>query len=618
MKKALVCLLFVLCLVLVSSQEVSAVGTNGTFGEGLSWVFEESTGTLTISGNGSMGDMDYPPWDDHDENILHVIVEEGVTTIGHSAFLGLTVLEDVVLPDSLKEIGSYAFDTCRKLTKITLPDGITKFGTAVFRNSGLEEVTIPKAAKEVGYAMFDSCQSLRKVTLHDGIQKISPLAFNWCTSLESIEIPDSVTVICASAFDNCTKLTTIRLSSNLKEIGGHAFMDCSSLKEFRVPDSVTKIGDGAFLNCAQLETLVFGKGVSDIHYAVVDSCPQLRRYYISEENPYYHVDEAGVLYTKDKTKLVSIPYGFQGDYTVLPTTVEIGYHSAYERKGLTGITIPGSVRNIDDHVFSWCRRLEKVIIEEGLETIGTSFGQCTSLMEIIFPTTLKKISGFAFSGCNNLKKITFLGDALALDENAFHSVDATVYYPNGNTTWTELEPYVDGHYTKWRSKLRHYGGSLDWEPWGETHEHTFGDWVQVKAPTTEEPGVAERKCTSCDEVERKDIPKLDPPAPTEPPVTVPPTTVPPTTVPPETTVPSEPTVPATTVPVTDPTKQPTQAPTTRPGGTEAPTTTPGTEQPQPGGEEDLRAILPSILIAGALILLGGGAAGWFFVLRKRK
>jgi hypothetical protein len=119
-------------------------------------------------------------------------------------------------------------------------------------------------------------------------------------------------------------------------------------------------------------------------------------------------------------------------------------------------------------------------------------------------------------------------------------------------------------------------------------------------------------------------PKPTDPVPTEPPVTVPPTSVPPTTVPPtttippETTMPSEPTVPATTVPVTDPTEPPTQAPTTRPGGTEAPTTTPGTEQPQPGGEEDLRAILPSILIAGALILLGGGAAGWFFVLRKRK
>ena len=83
-------------------------------------------------------------------------------------------------------------------------------------------------------------------------------------------------------------------------------------------------------------------------------------------------------------------------------------------------------------------------------------------------------------------------------------------------------------------------------------------------------------------------------------------------------MPSEPTVPATTVPVTDPTTQPTQAPTTRPGGTEAPTTTPGTEQPQPGGEEDLRAILPGILIAGALILAGGAVAAWFFILRKRK
>ena len=159
MKKIILCGFILLCLVLLLPHEASAVETSGTFGDDLTWVFDETTGTLTISGNGSMGDMDYPPWDDHDENILHVIVEEGVTTIGHSAFHGLTVLEDVVLPDSLQEIGSYAFDTCRKLTKITLPDGVSKFGSYAFRRSGLEEVTIPKAATEVGYGRSDDPQS---------------------------------------------------------------------------------------------------------------------------------------------------------------------------------------------------------------------------------------------------------------------------------------------------------------------------------------------------------------------------------------------------------------------------------------------------------------------------
>ena len=81
-------------------------------------------------------------------------------------------------------------------------------------------------------------------------------------------------------------------------------------------------------------------------------------------------------------------------------------------------------------------------------------------------------------------------------------------------------------------------------------------------------------------------------------------------------MPSEPTVPeGTTVPAT----QPSQTPTTQPEDTTgAPTAAPGTEptQPDAGDQEEPRSILPTVLIAGVVIL--AGAAAWLFILRKRK
>ena len=41
------------------------------------------------------------------------------------------------------------------------------------------------------------------------------------------------------------------------------------------------------------------------------------------------------------------------------------------------------------------------------------------------------------------------------------------------------------------------------------HEHSWGGWTVVKAPTSSETGMQERVCTGCGETERQDIPKLD-------------------------------------------------------------------------------------------------------------
>ena len=51
---------------------------------------------------------------------------------------------------------------------------------------------------------------------------------------------------------------------------------------------------------------------------------------------------------------------------------------------------------------------------------------------------------------------------------------------------------------------------------GEVLEHSFGQWTEVKAPTTEETGLSQRVCDGCGLTEEKTLDKLEPPA-TEPP-----------------------------------------------------------------------------------------------------
>ncbi len=68
----------------------STITKNGTCGENLTWVFDDSTGALTISGTGEMEDYDgnnEAPWTLIKDNIKEVIIENGVTGIAKRAFI---------------------------------------------------------------------------------------------------------------------------------------------------------------------------------------------------------------------------------------------------------------------------------------------------------------------------------------------------------------------------------------------------------------------------------------------------------------------------------------------------------------------------------------------------
>lgn len=101
---------------IVETTEVqpAKVIDGGTFGEGLSWSFDENN-KLTISGKGDMPDYEWP-WDKYKEFIASVEIKNGVTRIGYYAFKDCSNLTSIEMPTSVKSIGLYAFSGCGNLT----------------------------------------------------------------------------------------------------------------------------------------------------------------------------------------------------------------------------------------------------------------------------------------------------------------------------------------------------------------------------------------------------------------------------------------------------------------------------------------------------------------------
>lgn len=124
--KIIVIALTVMLSVVVNVEVLAA--SNGQCGENVFWTLNDE-GVLTISGSGEMTNYDLKgtdvsPWF-RNADVVNVIIENGVTSIGDCAFYKCGSLSSVAIPNSVASIGSSALAGCLSLTSVVIPDGVT-------------------------------------------------------------------------------------------------------------------------------------------------------------------------------------------------------------------------------------------------------------------------------------------------------------------------------------------------------------------------------------------------------------------------------------------------------------------------------------------------------------
>ena len=109
------------------------------------------------------------------------------------------------------------------------------------------------------------------------------------------------------------------------------------------------------------------------------------------------VDGRGVKYSKDGRKLLKAPGKLSGAYSVKEGT-----------------------RIICDLAFSFCSSLSEIVIPSSVTSIGDSaFLGCCFLSEIVIPSSVTSIGKDAFFGCSSLKYISIPKSVICLNGNPF-------------------------------------------------------------------------------------------------------------------------------------------------------------------------------------------------------
>ena len=200
-----------------------------------------------------------------------VVIPESVKTCEYRAFYKCTSLKRVVLPDGIKDIPSDMFFGCGQLAEINLPDSIQSIGTEAFYSctklnlgsitlkctlgnecfSGVsfDTLTIDNAVLSSGLAGA----KINKLILAEGLKTIEEDALQW-TRIEEILFPTSLTTIENSAFYGVGVEKIVLNSPVYLKYG--AFNNCK-MKEIVIVKGST-FDKCVFMNCDNLETVYYG------------------------------------------------------------------------------------------------------------------------------------------------------------------------------------------------------------------------------------------------------------------------------------------------------------------------------------------------------------------------
>ena len=174
---------------------------------------------------------------------------------------------------------------------------------------------------------------------------------------------------------------TLKIPESVTKIGEGAFANVEGLKKIIIPGSVKEIGTNAFANNLTLEMVIIEDGVERISEMAFKECKNL----------------------KDVKLPDSINY--------------IGPLAFYYCSNLGTINIPNKVEKIFEYTFQGDYNLTKVILNEGLKSIGSYALATTGFSEINLPSTLTKIEEQAFEGNLKLKDINIKEGSNFIYEN---------------------------------------------------------------------------------------------------------------------------------------------------------------------------------------------------------
>lgn len=416
-----------MCLMACLSINVSAaeIESIGQCGENAYWSFDESTGTLTISGIGKIddavvfdeetGDILFDentgdpvwnmPWYDFKNQIYTLVIEEGITEIGACAFHSFYFLTEVDFPSTLEVVGCAAFCDCIRLEELDFPDSVHTLYVSNYNEIAIKKIVLPA--------------SLETTPTIPGIDGI--FDFNMCAYLESLTIPEEIGAIEAivSAINpsirniyNYSTEAIIKFDNG--GISQYWWGDEATAEYVTVSISAELASIEYEMTEEELEAFVLEKIIEYYGEAyaekipepvLIDTVPDYIKAYCYENSAqhlYCVENNINFVLIDENTHLDSNNDCICDICGLKHMCGEKVYYEFDENAGIFTLKGEGETYSYEwrEAPFSYMNDINRVVVEEGITTLGNTIFQECSFEYISLPHSLEKIGDFAFDNCD--------------------------------------------------------------------------------------------------------------------------------------------------------------------------------------------------------------------------
>ena len=265
----------------------------------------------------------------------------------------------------------------------TVSEGTTTIDEGAFSSAQITSLALPSSLRHVNRGAFVGSQ-ITSLVLPDGFESMDDTAFWYMPKLQRVDL-GGTKALTDSAFRYDKALAEVNFRPDLNrltDVGDYAF-DGSALVSVSLPNSVTSIGKGAFAGNAALRSVHLGSGLTSIGESAFVDASNLASLSVAPTNSAFSVED-GVLYSKGDTGRTLVLY--------LPTN------------GASEFTVPDGTVAIADTAFAHNMSLRRVVLPEGLTTIGYgAFDGCNNLTDIVIPDSVTVAQGLVNNGLDTIE-----------------------------------------------------------------------------------------------------------------------------------------------------------------------------------------------------------------------
>ncbi len=211
----------------------------------------------------------------------------------------------------------------------------------------------------------------------------------------NVVIPKKATIIGEKAFYVNKVIESVTITENVKELGYWAFYGASNLSEVII--ETTQIGrtgcsDHVFNGC-NISSVKFPEDITYIPAKIFKNGGFAQGAKVTIPASVTEIGESAFNAAGNIAEII-----FEG------TNVSVIGANAFRATGITGIELPEKLQVISAHMFTDCRKLEKITIPSKVEELGYwAFYGCSNLSEVTIETTQIGRTGCSdhvFNGCN--------------------------------------------------------------------------------------------------------------------------------------------------------------------------------------------------------------------------